>query len=261
MKGRRVPFAVSATAVLTYAFLHLPLVVLIAFSFNRSRFGVQWGGFTLDWFTRRASRPDILRALRLSLVVGVASTLLATVIGTVAALALSRHRRRVRRVAEALLYLPIVTPEIVAGVSLLVLFSWLGITLGITTIVIAHTAFSIPFVTVVVLARLEGTDRALEEAAMSLGADELSTFRRITLPLLLPGILAGALLAFTLSFDDFVTTFFVSGVGSTTLPLAVYSMVRKSVEPTINALSALLVIVTTVAVYFADRLARGSTRA
>jgi spermidine/putrescine transport system permease protein len=261
MTARRVSWAVTVTAVLTYVLLHLPLLVLIAFSFNRSRFGVQWGGFTLDWYARLATRPDILRALRLSLVAGVASTLLATTMGTLAALALARYLPRARRRAEALLYLPIVTPEIVAGVSLLVLFSWLGIGLGMATIIVAHTAFSIPFVTVVVLARLKGTNRALEEAAMSLGADDWSTFRRVTLPLLMPGVLAGALLAFTLSFDDFVTTFFVSGVGSTTLPLAVYSMVRKSVEPTINALSALLVIVTTVAVYFADRLARGSTRA
>ncbi len=261
MTGRRVPFAISATAVLTYGFMHLPLLVLIAFSFNRSRFGVQWGGFTLDWYARLASRPDILRALRLSLLVGLTSTALATTLGTMAALALARHLPRARRAAGALLYLPIVTPEIVAGVSLLVLFSWAGIALGMATIIIAHTAFSIPFVTVVVLTRLEGTDRTLEEAAMSLGADELATFRRVTLPQLMPGVLAGALLAFTLSFDDFVTTFFVSGVGSTTLPLAVYSMVRKSVEPTINALSAVLVLVTTLAVYQADRLARGSTRA
>lgn len=260
MSARRVPFAVSATAVATYAFMHVPLLVLIVFSFNRSRFGVQWGGFTLDWYARLASRPDILRALRVSLVVGLCSTVLATVIGTLAALALARHFPRARRAAGALLYLPIVTPEIVAGVSLLVLFSWVGMALGITTIVIAHTAFSIPFVTVVVLARLQGTDRALEEAAMNLGADEFATFRRVTLPQLMPGVLAGALLAFTLSFDDFVTTFFVAGVGSTTLPLAIYSMVRKSVEPSINALSALLVTVTTVAVYFAERLARGSTR-
>jgi spermidine/putrescine transport system permease protein len=261
MTARRAPFAVSLTAVLTYAFMHLPLLVLIAFSFNRSRFGVQWGGFTLDWYARLASRPDILRALRLSLVVGLLSTLLATALGTLASLALARHLPRARRSAGALLYLPIVTPEIIAGVSLLVLFSWLGIALGITTIVIAHTAFSIPFVTVVLLARLQGSDRSLEEAAMSLGADEFATFRRVTLPQLMPGVLAGALLAFTLSFDDFVITFFVAGVGSTTLPLAVYSMVRKSVEPTINALSALLVIGTTVAVYLADRLARGSARA
>lgn len=261
MMRRRIPFAVSATAVVTYAFLHLPLVILMVFAFNRSRFGVQWGGFTLDWFTRLASRPDILRATRLSVVIGALSTVLATMIGTLAALALGRYLPRARRAAEAALYLPIVTPEIVAGVSLLVLFSWLGATLGVTTILIAHTAFSIPFVTVVVLARLQGTDRSLEEAAMSLGADEVSTFRLVTLPQLMPGILAGALLAFTLSLDDFVTTFFVSGVGSTTLPLAIYSMVRKSVEPTINALSALLVIFTTLTVFLADRLARGSTRA
>ena len=261
MTTRRVPFAVSAVAVLTYVLLHLPLLVLVAFSFNRSRFGVQWGGFTLDWYARprRPPRYPAGPAAEPGRRHGVdpAGDGHGHTRGPGALPAPATGAPRCR----GLLYLPIVTPEIIAGMSLLVLFSWLGIALGIATIVIAHIAFSIPFVTVVVLARLQGNDRALEEAAMSLGADELSAFRRVTLPLLMPGVLAGALLAFTLSFDDFVTTFFVSGVGSTTLPLAVYSMVRKSVEPTINALSALLVIVTTVAVYFADRLARGSTRA
>ena len=248
-------------AALTYAFLHLPLVVLVAFAFNRSRFSVQWKGFTLEWFTRLAHRPDVLRALRLSVTVGLVSTALATVLGTLLALALARYTLRGRRVFEGLLYLPIVTPEIVAGISLLLLFSALGVTLGVATIVIAHTAFSLPFVAVVVLARIAGMDRSLEEAAMNLGADELTTFRRVTLPQLLPGIVAGALLAFTLSFDDFVITFFVAGVGSTTLPLVVYSMVRKSVEPTINAVSTIMLVVTTVLVWGAERLSRGSARA
>ena len=248
-------------AALTYAFLHLPLVVLVVFAFNRSRFSVQWKGFTLEWFTRLAHRPDVLRALRLSVTVGLVSTALATVLGTLLALALARYTLRGRRVFEGLLYLPIVTPEIVAGISLLLLFSALGVTLGVATIVIAHTAFSLPFVAVVVLARIAGMDRSLEEAAMNLGADELTTFRRVTLPQLLPGIVAGALLAFTLSFDDFVITFFVAGVGSTTLPLVVYSMVRKSVEPTINAVSTIMLVVTTVLVWGAERLSRGSARA
>jgi spermidine/putrescine transport system permease protein len=257
---RRLPGGAAWVAALTYVFLHLPLVVLMVFSFNRSRFSVQWKGFTLDWFTRLAHRPDVLRAFRLSVLVGLTSTAIATILGTLLAVALARYTLRGRRLYEGLLYLPIVTPEIVAGISLLILFSTLGITLGLGTIIVAHTAFSLPFVTVVVLARMAGMDRALEEAAMNLGADELTTFRRVTLPQLLPGIMAAALLAFTLSFDDFVITFFVAGVGSTTLPLVVYSMVRKSVEPTINAISTLMLIVTTVLVWAADRLARGSGR-
>ncbi|HEX5634491.1 MAG TPA: ABC transporter permease [Gemmatimonadales bacterium] len=260
MSRRAIPASAAWTAALTYVFLHLPLAILVAFSFNRSRFSVQWKGFTLQWFERLAHRPDVLRALRLSIGIGVASTLLATLLGTLLALALARYTLRGRRVYEGLLYLPIVTPEIVAGISLLLLFSALGVGLGTATIVIAHTAFSLPFVTVVVLARMAGMDRALEEAAMSLGADELTTFRRVTLPQLLPGIAAAALLAFTLSFDDFVITFFVAGVGSTTLPLVVYSMVRKSVEPTINAISTIMLVVTTALVWLAERLSRGSAR-
>ena len=194
------------------------------------------------------------------MLVGLTSTAIATILGTLLAVALARYTLRGRRLYEGLLYLPIVTPEIVAGISLLILFSTLGVTLGLGTIIVAHTAFSLPFVTVVVLARMAGMDRSLEEAAMNLGADELTTFRRVTLPQLLPGIMAAALLAFTLSFDDFVITFFVAGVGSTTLPLVVYSMVRKSVEPTINAISTLMLVVTTVLVWAADRLARGSGR-
>lgn len=259
--SRRVPAAAAWVAALTYAVLHLPVVVLVVFAFNRSRFSVQWKGFTLEWFTRLAHRPDVLRALRQSVVVGLASTALATLLGTLLALALGRHLRRGRRLSEALLYLPIVTPEIVAGISLLLLFSALGVTLGLGTIVVAHTAFSLPFVTIVVLARMAGMDRSLEEAAMNLGADELATFRQVTLPQLLPGVVAAALLAFTLSFDDFVITFFVAGVGSSTLPLVVYSMVRKSVEPTINAISTIMLLVTTLLVWVADRLARGSARA
>jgi len=255
---RRLPWA---TAALTYSFLHLPLLVLAIFAFNRSRFGVQWGGFTLEWFAKLVSRPDVMRALRASLVVGLASTIAATVLGTLLALALSRVTPRRQRLAEGVLYLPIVTPEVIAGISLLLLFSTLGITLGLGTIIIAHTAFSLPFVVLVVLARLAGQDGSLEEAAMSLGADELTAFRRVTLPQLAPGIAAAALLAFTLSFDDFVITFFVAGVGSSTLPLVVYSMVRRSVEPTINAISVIMLVVTTVLVYAADRLARGSARA
>jgi spermidine/putrescine transport system permease protein len=172
------------------------------------------------------------------------------------ALALARHRFRGRTAFEGFLYVPIVTPEIVVGISLLVLFALVEIPLGLTTIVIAHVAFSLSFVVVVVLARLEGMDRTLEEAAMILGADEIATFRKVTLPQLWPGIVAGALLAFTLSFDDFVITSFVSGSGSSTLPIVVYGMVRRNIEPSINAISTIILLVTTGLIWLAGRLAR-----
>jgi len=253
---RRLPLPLLAYTALCFALLHLPVVVLAVFSFNRSRYSVRWTGFSLEWYRRLLERPDILAALRVSLIVGFVSTLVSTVLGTMVALALARHRFRGRTLLEGLLYLPIVTPEIVVGISLLLLFATLGMALGIPTIVVAHIAFSVSFVAVVVRARLEGMDRSLEEAALTLGANEVETFRRVTLPLLLPGVVAGALLAFTMSIDDFVITFFVSGPGSTTLPVLIYSMARRTIEPTINAVSTVLVVVTTVLIYFIDRLTR-----
>lgn len=172
------------------------------------------------------------------------------------ALALARYRFRGRTAFEGFLYVPIVTPEIVVGISLLILFALVKMPLGLTTITIAHVAFSVSFVVIVVLARLEGMDQTLEEAAMILGADEITTFWKITVPQLWPGILAGALLAFTMSFDDFVITSFVSGSGSSTLPIVVYGMVRRNIEPSINAISTIILLVTTGLIYLADRLAR-----
>lgn len=244
-----------------YAFLHLPILVLVAFSFNASKFSVEWTGFSLEWYRRLLERDDILRGLRASLVVGVLATVIATLLGTLLALGLARHRFRGRRVLEALLYVPIVTPEIVAGISLLILYVLVGLPLGLVTITIAHVAFCISFVVVVVLARLEGMDESLEEAALILGADELTTFRRVTVPQLWPGIVSAALLAFTLSFDDFVITSLVAGPGSSTLPLVVYSMVRRNIEPSINAISTLILLVTTLLIYLADRYGRPRARA
>jgi len=237
-------------------FLHLPLLILMAFSFNASRFSVEWTGFTLGWFRGLANRPDILSGLRNSLVVGVTSTIVSTILGTMLALALSRYRFRGRRVMESLLYIPLVTPEIVVGISLLVLFSAMGVRLGIATIVIAHIAFSISFVTVVVQARLAGMDMHLEEAAMTLGAGPWRSFRRVTLPLIMPGVVAGALLAFTLSFDDYVITSFVAGSGSSTLPVVIYGMVRRNIDPTVNAVSTVVLVVTTFLIYLSDRFSR-----
>ncbi len=243
-----------------YLFLHLPILVLVAFSFNASKFSVEWTGFSLEWYRRLLERADILHGLRASLIVGVAATVISTLLGTFIALGLARHKFRGRRVLEALLYVPIVTPEIVTGISLLILYVLIGLPLGIGTITIAHVAFCISFVVVVVLARIEGMDESLEEASMMLGADEITTFWKVTVPQLWPGILSGALLAFTMSFDDFVITSFVAGPGSSTLPLVVYSMVRRNIEPSINAISTLILVGTTVLIYLADRFGREQAR-
>jgi spermidine/putrescine transport system permease protein len=251
---RTAPAALTVAA-LGYALLHLPVLVLAVFSFNASRFSVSWTGATLDWYRELLARGDVARALRLSLTVGLVSTAAATTLGTLLALALERHRFRGRRALEAATILPIVTPEIVMGISLLLMFATLRIPLGMTTVTIAHIAFNVSFVVVVVRARLAGLDPALEEAALTLGATEWRTLRRVTLPLAAPGIAAAALLAFTMSLDDFVVTFFVAGPGTTTLPVLVYGMARRTVEPTINAVSTLLVAATTMLVLLYDRFA------
>ena len=252
----RAPGWLVAVVGAVYLFLHAPILVLMVFSFNNSKFSVDWRGFTLQWYHRLLERPDILQGLKISLIVGVGATVVSAVFGTLVALALARHRFRGRRLFEGFLYVPVVTPEIVVGISLLILFALLKFPLGVTTITIAHVAFCISFVVIVVLARLEGMDRHLEEAAMILGADEITTFWRVTVPQLWPGILAGALLAFTMSFDDFVITSFVSGPGSSTLPIVVYGMVRRNVEPSINAVSTIILLVTAILIYVADRLLR-----
>jgi len=252
----RTPVGLAAVAVLVYAFLHLPILILVVFSFNASKFSAEWRGFTLEWYHRLLERTDVIHGLEISLIVAAISTVVSAVLGTLLALALARHRFRGRRAVEAFLYVPIVTPEIVVGISSLLLFALLGLPLGIATIVLAHVAFSLSFVVIVVRARLEGMDASLEEAALILGADEITTFRRVTLPQLWPGVLAGALLAFILSFDDFLITSFVAGSGSSTLPLVVYGMARRNVEPSINAISTIILVATTAVLYLAERITR-----
>jgi spermidine/putrescine transport system permease protein len=251
---RRMPRWLIAMAALVYVFLHVPLLVLVVFSFNDSKYSVEWKGFTWRWYERLLERADIIDALEVSLLVGGVATVVATVLGTLMALGLARHRFRGRTATESMLYIPVVTPEIVFGISLLILFVAAGIDLGRATIIIAHISFNISFVAIVVRARLEGMDENLEEAALILGADEWTTFWRVTVPQLWPGILSGALLAFTMSFDDFVITSLVSGPGSSTLPLVIYGMVRRTIEPSINALSTIILVVTTTLIFAADRL-------
>ncbi|MCL6439345.1 MAG: ABC transporter permease [Rubrobacteraceae bacterium] len=239
--------ALLLVSLLVYAFLYAPIFVLMLFSFNSTKSTQIWEGFSLRWYGELVHDPEVLHAFYNSMIVGVVSTIISTVIGTFAALALARYRFRGKSVADSTIYAATVMPEIVVGVSLLAFFVSVGFHLGLTTIIIAHVAFSISFVTIVVRARLAGMDRSLEEAAMDLGATPRTTFLRVTLPQIMPGVLAGALLAFSLSFEDFVITFFVAGVGSSTLPLLIYSMIKRGVSPVINALSTVMLAATVVA--------------
>jgi spermidine/putrescine transport system permease protein len=236
-------------AALIYVFLYAPILVLVFFSFNSTRSTQVWTGFSTKWYGELINDQSVLEAFRLSMIVGVTATAIATVIGTLTALALTRHRFRGKTFADSAIYAATVMPEIVVGVSLLVFFVAAGLQLGIISIVIAHVAFTISFVTIVVRARLSGMDPPVEEAAQDLGATPVQTFLRVTLPLILPGVMAGALLAFTLSFDDFVITFFVAGVGSSTLPLKIYSMIKFGVSPVINALSTVVLVATMVLIF------------
>jgi spermidine/putrescine transport system permease protein len=241
-------------AALMYLFLYAPILVLVFFSFNSSRSTQVWTGFSTEWYGELIRDQSILDAFRTSMIVGVSATAIATVIGTVTALALTRHTFRGKTFADSTIYAATVMPEIVVGVSLLVFFVAIQFALGITTIIIAHVAFTVSFVTIVVRARLSGMDQSLEEAAQDLGANPVTTFLRVTLPLILPGVMAGALLAFTLSFDDFVITFFVAGVGSSTLPLKIYSMIKFGVSPVINALSTVVLVATLVLILGGSRI-------
>jgi spermidine/putrescine transport system permease protein len=229
---------------LVYGFIYAPILILIIFSFNTQKLNIRWEGFTLDWYKALFTDRQIFLATRNTLIVAIISTLVATIIGTLAALAMHRYRFPFYGTSETMMYIPIVIPEVVMGISLLVFFQKIiSLPLGLNTITLSHIAFSIPFVALVVRARLHGYDKAIDEAAMDLGANEITTFRRITLPTIMPGVLAGAMLAFTLSLDDYVITLFTAGPGSTTLPLRVFSMVKTAVTPEINALSTLWVLV------------------
>ena len=249
-------FSITATVVVLL-FLHLPLIVLVANSFNASRFGGTWEGFTLRWYSELLRSREVLEAFQNSLWVALIATPASTLLGTLAALALQRFRGRLQKTHLLLVQIPLVLPEVLMGFSLLLFFVSSGWGLGLATISIAHITFCISFVTMVMLGRLQNFDFTLVDAARDLGASRWQVGVRILLPLLWPGILAGALLAFTVSLDDFVITFFVSGPGSTTLPIQIYSMMKTSRNlPVINALSSLLLFGTIFLVVLSHRLTR-----
>jgi spermidine/putrescine transport system permease protein len=254
---RRGAAGLPVVAGAVYLFLYAPLAVLVLFSFNRGRLAAEWQGLTFEWYARLAANPPLLASLRNSLVVAFATTVVSTALGTAGALALHRHAFRRRAALEAAIVLPMVVPEIVMAASLLLLFAAAGLRLGLLTLVLAHVGFSVSYAVLVVRARLAGFDRALEEAAMDLGAGPWRTLRHVTLPAIAPGVLAAALLVFALSIDDYVVSSFVAGVGATTLPLHVYSMVKSGVSPEINAVSTLLLAATSLLLYAAWRLEQG----
>jgi spermidine/putrescine transport system permease protein len=246
--------ALPVYAAAVYLFLHLPLLILTVFSFNESRFTV-WQGLSLRWYRALWNDSQMIEAALNSLAIAVVSTMVATAAGTLCAYGLWK---RTDRALTGTLYLSLVTPEIVTGVSLLAFYQWifrfLDVRLGMHTVILAHVTFSIAYVVLVVLARLRTLDPALEEAALDLGATEWEAFRRVTLPVLLPGIVAAALLAFTISFDDYVITSLVAGVDSETLPMVIYGMARKGVNPEVNAASALIVVAIGTLILAAERL-------
>lgn len=226
--------------------MYLPIAVLVITSFNASRFGGKWEGFSLMWYERLLHEPTIWHAFINSLIVASYSSLAATVIGTTAALALHRYRSRLQMAHRALLLAPLVMPDILMGICLLFLFVSLSIKLSLLTVFLAHTTFSISYVAMIIRTRLEVLDRSIIEASKDLGASSFQTFWRVLLPLLTPAIIAGWLLAFTLSIDDFVITFFVVGPGATTLPVYIYSMMKFGSPPVIHALSTIMLLTTAV---------------
>ena len=241
-----------------YLFMYAPLLVLMAYSLTPTEYGTAWEGFTLKWYREVFANDDILDALKTSLIIAIPCVLISTAIGTITAITLYRSRFVGKALFQGILYIPLIMPDIVIGISLLLFYSSIKLELGILTILLAHVSFSIPLATLVILARMQRIDRTLEDAAMDLGADEWTTMWKVTLPLLMPVIMAAALLTFPWSFNDFVITFFVSGVGSSTLPVRVYSMLRLGVSPMVNALGTLIVLVPLIIVIIGTRLEKRS---
>ena len=249
MRSRRI--ALWASALVAYAFLYVPLAIVVVYSFNDSRLNAEWVGFTFDWYRKLAANEEMIAAAGNSLAIALVASLVSTVLGTMAGVAMHRYRMIVLPV---LVLTPIAIPEILMGVALLIFFVMLNFSLGLVSVALAHIAFCIGFVAIVVRARLAGMDESLIEAARDCGAAPWQAFAHVTLPLIMPGVVAGALMAFTLSIDDFVITFFTAGAGTVTLPLQIYSMIKIAVTPEVNAVSTLLMLLTLLLIVVAARV-------
>jgi len=251
MKGKSTKVFSSLYLLLIFLCLYIPIIIMIAFSFNESKLNVVWTGFTFKWYGSLIHNGSILDAVKNSFIVATVSTIISVVIGTLAAIGMYRYKFKGKSILDVILYVPLVIPEIVMGISLLAFFAIVKIPLGRISLIIAHVTFSIAYVVAVVRTRLDGFDTSVEEAAMDLGATPIQTFFNVTLPLIMPGVIAGGLLAFTLSLDDVIISFFVAGPGSVTLPLKVFSMVKFGVTPEINALSTIIIVFTAVVISLA----------
>jgi len=241
----------SVNGWIIFGFLYLPILILVVYSFSDSKIVGIWGGFTWKWYGRMLTNPEMMGALANSAKVALVSTVVSTVFGTMAALALDRYRKWLGKGAfDVIMYLPVIIPEVTMGAMLLIWFTQvLPISLSIWTIILGHIAFSTSFVAIVVRARLANLDDSLEEAAMDLYADRWTTFRRVTLPLIMPGVMGGALLALTLSLDDVVITEFVQGPGASLLPVYVFGLIKRQVTPEINAVSTLMLAISMALVF------------
>ena len=253
--GKRV---LGGWAVLVYLFLYAPIAVVIVYSFNGGRQVLNWEGFSTKWFGEALRDPTITEPFKNSLLIASGNAIVACVLGTMLALALPRLPGLIRVPLDALVYMTLVTPEIVFGISALIFFVQMGIPLGLKTILVSHVVFNASVVALVVRARFVGMGQDLEEASYDLGARPLSTFRQVTLPRLAPAIIAGGLLAFTFSFDDFITSFFVSGAGTTTLPLRIFSSLRFGISPVVNATAVMILALTLAAIVIAYLVLRGT---
>jgi len=242
--------------ILVLLFLYFPILVLIVNSCNASRFGGVWGGFSMQWYEQLFQEKELWEAVKNSLLVAFFSTIASTVLGSLAAFALYRYRTPLQKIHYGLIYTPLIIPDILMGISLLLYFFIFNIKLGLLTITIAHTTFCVSYVTMVVLSKLQNFDYSLVEAAQDLGADTFTVIRCIVLPLLAPGLFAAALLSFTLSIDDFVITFFVAGEGTTTLPIYIYSMIKYGATPVINALSTLILVATFISIWLMRKISK-----
>ena len=245
---------------LIYAFLYIPILVLMVLSLNRAGLPTAWTGFSLKWYGVLAESPAIVSAVRNTLVVAVSATVISSILGTLLAMGAERMNRS--STLDALLFAPMIIPDIVLAIALLSFFTLVNFTLGLHSIILSHVVFNIAFVCAIVRTRLRNFDHSIIEASEDLGAGRFTTFRRITLPVIFPGVLAGALLAFTLSIDEFIIAFFTAGPGesSTTLPMRIYAMIRFGVTPEINAMATIVMFVSFALVLLSQRIDRGSTQ-
>jgi spermidine/putrescine transport system permease protein len=246
----------AAWASVVFLFFYLPIVILVLFSFNESKLNIVWTGFTWEWYAALWSDSVLVRTLKNSLIVAAATTAISVVLGTAGAWLLYRYRFRASSLLETLVFLPMIVPEVILGVSLLILFVVVGMKLGYATIVISHVTFCFPFVMAAVQARLAGLDPSLEEAALDLGATPLQAFRKVLIPYLMPAIVSGALMTFTLSLDELIVTYFTASAGTRTLPLEIFGRVKKGLDPSLNAISTVFIIVTVGALALTEVLRR-----